>query len=193
MSLFHLMKVLNEDLEENGFDSLVIVHYNWGGISKFSKYESHGIVKLTYSSIEEFDSAFQQIISPPIAVVFDNIWHQYISKENEGRGSIADSIMKLNEMQYKMDETKVKLHKIINNSLDMDIVEECVDLLEELKFIHYENVKQTLNSLSPTWDVKESKQEDVEWLENKLQEVDNIINQVYKWLDECKGVMKSEL
>ncbi|CAJ0759793.1 3516_t:CDS:10 [Entrophospora sp. SA101] len=188
MSLFHLMKILNEDLKENGLDSLVIVHYNWGGISKFSKYESHGIVKLTYSSIDEFNSALQQI-SPSIAVVFDNIWHQDIFKENEGRGSIVDSIMKLNEMQCKMDGTKVKLHKRINNSPDMDIAEECVDLLEELELTHYENIKQALNSLSPTWDVKESKQEDVEWLENKLQEVDNIINQVYKWLDECKDVM----
>ncbi|CAJ0908470.1 9957_t:CDS:2, partial [Entrophospora sp. SA101] len=64
-SPFHLMNVLSEDLNENGLDSLVIVHYDCGGTSKFFNYESQDIIKLSHSSsIKEFHFALQQIISP---------------------------------------------------------------------------------------------------------------------------------
>ncbi|CAG8764480.1 11229_t:CDS:1, partial [Ambispora leptoticha] len=71
-----LMKYLNEnymgrlaitlhnDLKETGCDSLVILHYPWEGMSKFSNLEQYGIVKLKYTSVEQFHSALRDIIAP---------------------------------------------------------------------------------------------------------------------------------
>ncbi|CAG8443549.1 12761_t:CDS:2 [Funneliformis caledonium] len=58
-----LVDVLHKDLMETGCDSLVIIHYNNFGSSKFSNLEKHGIVKITYQSIEEFLNALRQIMS----------------------------------------------------------------------------------------------------------------------------------
>ncbi|RHZ85526.1 hypothetical protein Glove_64g64 [Diversispora epigaea] len=57
----HFVNILNDDLKENGFDSLVIVYDNWGGISKFSSWEKSGITKISYHSIEEFRSSLRKI------------------------------------------------------------------------------------------------------------------------------------
>ncbi|CAG8518680.1 7447_t:CDS:2 [Diversispora eburnea] len=59
----NFVNILNDDLKENGFDSLVIVYYNWRGMSRFS-WEKSGITKIsyrTYRSIEEFRSSLQKI------------------------------------------------------------------------------------------------------------------------------------
>ncbi|CAG8491849.1 5685_t:CDS:10 [Ambispora gerdemannii] len=53
--------ILHNDLKEIDCDSLVIVYYNWGGLSKFSNLEQHGIVKLKYITVEEFHFALRQI------------------------------------------------------------------------------------------------------------------------------------
>ncbi|CAJ0904481.1 2203_t:CDS:2, partial [Entrophospora sp. SA101] len=241
-SLYCLVKILNDDLKENGFDSLVIVYYNLRGISKFHSFESHGIVKLKYTSNQEFHSALRQIITPvasssmsailvnedynedDTARKIQNWIHKTLDRKktrqlhydpllektyNEVtifcqnslrhkrckyiillRGPTVDVIVKLNKLQSRMDVIKGKLNKTINNhSIDMDKVEECVELLEDLKYIHYENVKLTLGSLSTTENVMEHMRENIEWLKNKLQEAHEIINQVYGWLDKCnKGI-----
>ncbi|CAJ0924352.1 22586_t:CDS:10 [Entrophospora sp. SA101] len=259
-SLYCLVKILNDDLKENGFDSLVIVYYNLRGISKFHSFESHGIVKLKYTSNQEFHSALRQIITPVASSSMSAIlvnedynederfefsdetqepateiqtWFQQIHNSpqaNEAatkiqnwihktldrkksrqlhydpllektynevtifcqnslrhkrrkyiillRGPTVDVIVKLNKLQSRMDVIKGKLNKTINNhSIDMDKVEECVELLEDLKYIHYENVKLTLGSLSTTENVMEHMRENIEWLKNKLQEAHEIINQ----------------
>ncbi|CAG8532711.1 4900_t:CDS:2 [Ambispora leptoticha] len=55
---------LHNDLNETGCDSLVILHYHWGGVSKFSNLEQYGIVKLKYTSVKQFHSALRDIIAP---------------------------------------------------------------------------------------------------------------------------------
>ncbi|CAJ0759747.1 3823_t:CDS:10 [Entrophospora sp. SA101] len=240
-SPFHLMNILSEDLSDYGLDSLVIVHYNCGGTSKFSNYESQDIVKLTYSSIKEFHFALQQIISPvatsSMSVTITNededseitswfqqtnesatkiqtwirhaleqkkshqlqkIYNEIITfcqgalrKKKEKalhkyiillRDPMVDVTAKLNKMQSKMDATKDKLNIIkdkLNKDKDMDKAEECLNLLEKFNYTHYKkNVKQALDSLATTENVEKLKQENVEWLENKLQEAHDLINQV---------------
>ncbi|RHZ88684.1 hypothetical protein Glove_21g290 [Diversispora epigaea] len=53
--------VLNNDIKENGFDSLVIVYYNWGGMSRFSSLVNSGITMISYRNPDEFRSSLQKI------------------------------------------------------------------------------------------------------------------------------------
>nr|CAG8452440.1 146_t:CDS:10 [Entrophospora candida] len=167
-SPFHLMNILSEDLSDYGLDSLVIVHYNCGGTSKFSNYESQDIVKLTYSSIKEFHFALQQIISP----VATSSMSVTITNEDE------DS--EITSWFQQTNESATKIQTWIRHVFD------------QKNHTHYKkNVKQALDSLATTENAEKLKQENVEWLENKLQEAHDLINQVYEWLDKCKNVIKS--
>ncbi|CAG8610412.1 7477_t:CDS:2, partial [Diversispora eburnea] len=56
----HFVNILDDDLKENGFDSLVIVYHIWGGMSRFS-WEKFGITKISYRNIEEFRSSLRKI------------------------------------------------------------------------------------------------------------------------------------
>ncbi|CAJ0745543.1 7794_t:CDS:10 [Entrophospora sp. SA101] len=220
-SLCCLMNTLNDDLKENGFDSLL-------GIPFCSSTNHITTSDETQESATEIQTWFQQIHNSPnankAARKIQNWIHKTLDRKktrqlhydpllektyNEVtifcqnslrhkrckyiillRGPTVDVIVKLNKLQSRMDVIKGKLNKTINNhSIDMDKVEECVELLEDLKYIHYENVKLTLGSLSTTENVMEHMRENIEWLKNKLQEAHEIINQVYGWLDKCnKGI-----
>ncbi|RHZ88681.1 hypothetical protein Glove_21g295 [Diversispora epigaea] len=57
----HLIGILNNDLKENGFDSLVIIYYNKGGISRFSSLAKSGITMISYRNPDEFYSSLQKI------------------------------------------------------------------------------------------------------------------------------------
>jgi len=57
--LERLVTVLNDDLKEMSFDSLVIVHYHQISISKFAYLEKYGVKNLTYDSVEGFRSSLR--------------------------------------------------------------------------------------------------------------------------------------
>jgi hypothetical protein len=63
-SITSMIKILKDDLEETKCDSLVIVHYHWGGVSRFSELEKSGVPMLKYKTIEEFRTALRNIVSP---------------------------------------------------------------------------------------------------------------------------------
>jgi hypothetical protein len=58
-----LVDILKDDLRETDCDSLVIVHYHWGGISRFVELEKSGVVMLKYNSVEGFHSSLWKILS----------------------------------------------------------------------------------------------------------------------------------
>ncbi|CAG8449773.1 2698_t:CDS:10 [Ambispora leptoticha] len=102
------------------------------------------------------------------------------------RGIIVKNLVDLTKVQRKMDATKIKLQKIINNR---NSDEECLELLDDLKYIHYENIKMALDSLSIENTTKHQ-EADIEWLKNESQMADVYLNEVYRWIDKCKEFMK---
>ncbi|CAG8439004.1 8533_t:CDS:10 [Acaulospora morrowiae] len=60
---YKLAEILNNDLKKNGCDSLLILHYNWGGKSKFAEWEKFGISRISYSSVDEFRSSLQKVMA----------------------------------------------------------------------------------------------------------------------------------
>ncbi|CAG8625374.1 2575_t:CDS:2 [Funneliformis caledonium] len=59
-----LVNILKDDLKETGCDSLVIVQYQWGGLSRFAELEkSGGVMVLKYKSNEEFRESLMRIKS----------------------------------------------------------------------------------------------------------------------------------
>ncbi|CAG8526884.1 15115_t:CDS:10, partial [Dentiscutata heterogama] len=302
-----LVGIIKNDLRETGCDSLIIVYYNSGGMSKFSGLENFGITKLTYNSIEGFRSSLYKIMSPVVAekrfttsfstkellprrsdggmqnlipifsTSVDNEEGDDTSAENEDnedkeqlistrfyqildspeaqkaikkikdwlsrildrqksrhlgcdhildkaysdmqlfcqnashwdpilkekgkkkvlriykillRGHSVDMIVKLIKLQGKMDSIKDKLQKSVNNFSDDDKIENCLELLDELKYIHYENVKLSLEALS-TENIVKHEEANIGWLKNELLQAECFIDQVSEWIDKCKFVMKS--
>ncbi|CAG8530765.1 2253_t:CDS:10 [Ambispora leptoticha] len=106
------------------------------------------------------------------------------------RGIIVKNLVDLTKVQGKMDATKIKLQKIINNrNSDDQKIDECLELLDDLKYIHYENIKMALDSLSIENTTKHQ-EVDIEWLKNESQMAENCLNEVYHWIDKCKEFMK---
>ncbi|GBC01012.1 hypothetical protein RclHR1_04030007 [Rhizophagus clarus] len=104
------------------------------------------------------------------------------------KGLVVKIILKLTEMQNKLDKLNNKLQKIISNrSTDDEELESCLELKEDLKCIYSENIKLALDSLSITENSVKHKEADIEWLESKLHEANGIIDDVKKW------IVKSEL
>ncbi|PKY41812.1 hypothetical protein RhiirA4_396541, partial [Rhizophagus irregularis] len=62
-NIVRLVNILKDDLKETGCDLLVIVHYQWGGISRFQELEKSGVVMLKYNSVESFHSSLWKILS----------------------------------------------------------------------------------------------------------------------------------
>ncbi|UZO21754.1 uncharacterized protein OCT59_014139 [Rhizophagus irregularis] len=79
-----------------------------------------------------------------------------------------------------------RIRKFANNvSPDKNKSNQCLKLEDELR--NYRNkVEQTLKSLSITENSAKHKKIDIKWLNNKLQEANDIINQFQKWIDEYK-------
>jgi hypothetical protein len=65
-SIVRLVNILKDDLKETGCDSLVIVHYNWGGMSRFLELEKSGVAMLKYNTVEGFRSSLWKIVSPVV-------------------------------------------------------------------------------------------------------------------------------
>ncbi|CAG8553834.1 5171_t:CDS:10 [Ambispora gerdemannii] len=290
---------LHNDLKETDCDSLVIVHYHWGGLSKFSNLEEHGIVKLKYNSVEQFHFALRQIISPIVTegsasniqmnqlsrkpddhrqqkivigneddqnsemskeaqesatesqawfcrihdspqakesatkiqvwfrralqrqesrqhesdqilekifnemVVFcknELYWKAAVEKKGKKRvnkyhillrGLVVKNIADLTKMQGKMYATKIKLQKAINNhDSDDQKIEICLELLDDFKYKHYENVKLVLDLLSISENTTKHQEANIEWLKNESQMADNFLNDAYHWVVKCNDAMK---
>ncbi|CAG8557951.1 6165_t:CDS:10, partial [Ambispora leptoticha] len=285
-----LVKLLHNDLKERDCDSLVIVYYNCGGLSKHSDLEQHGIIELKYTSVEQFRSALRKIKSPTTEVnilinqlsqkpddhkqqnvvskqivnedvqntekfeifkeaqdwfrlihdssraqksatkiqnwfrralqrqesrqqnfdpvlekTFNNMivfckdeHHWRIAKKKKKpvnkyhillRGLIVKNIVDLTKLQEKMDAIKIKLQKTINNRNSNDQkIDECLGLLDDLKYIHNENVKMALDSLS----IENTKHQEanIEWLKNESQMADEFLSKVNEWMDKCKNTIK---
>ncbi|CAB5211866.1 unnamed protein product [Rhizophagus irregularis] len=207
-----LVNVLYKDLKETDCDSLVIVYYQLEGIpSRFSDWEKHGIIKLAYNSIEGFRSALQQIKSsvnivenvPENDTTLDEIYNDMIifckaimKEKGEKaankyiillRGWTVDVIVKLIKLQGRMEETKNRLKNTINShSSDANKIDRCLELEDELKYEYYEKVELALKSLSVTKNPSKHKEANIEWLENELHQAEDIIDQVWKWINECK-------
>ncbi|CAG8510853.1 7653_t:CDS:10 [Acaulospora colombiana] len=107
------------------------------------------------------------------------------------RVPMVDMIVKLIRLQERMDKIKVRLDKSVKKfDSDSDEYEICLDLREELRNTHYENVKTALNSLSVTENLERHKEANIEWLEAELEKADGIIEQVHKWINRCSEVIK---
>jgi len=135
------------------------------------------------------------------------------------RGLMVDVIVELNKLQDTMDKIKNKLQKTINiPSTDLGKLESCLELKDDLKFvdhsfeisfngfffdlsfkllkpfeffryIHYENVKSTLEVLSITENSVKHEEVDIEWLKNELQDAEIIIEQVTKWINDARSLI----
>ncbi|RHZ51578.1 hypothetical protein Glove_476g45 [Diversispora epigaea] len=273
----NFVNILNIDLKENNFDSLVIVFYNWGGISKFSSWEKSGITKISYHSIEEFRSSLQKIIPSVVTEIIESdtpnnrsfqpsdsseqsftpmpvdndeqieedqdtaiawfreirdssqaqkaalkiqTWFRRIQNREKSRQSpydpildkiykavklfcrnamnvtvrkynvhlrvpTVDIIVELIKLQDRMDKNKNKLKKIISCSSDEQKIESCLELEDELKFIHNENVKLSLELLSTTENSEKHKEADIEWLKYELGQAKDNIDLVWEWIEKC--------
>ncbi|RHZ77262.1 hypothetical protein Glove_183g71 [Diversispora epigaea] len=274
----NFVNILNDDLKENNLDSLVIVFYNWGGISKFSSWEKSGITKISYHSIEEFRSSLQKIIPSAVTEIIESdtpnyrsfqpsdsseqsftpipvdndeqiesqetaiawfreicdssqaqkaalkiqTWFHRIQNREKSRqshydpildkiykevrlfcqnamnetvrlynvylmGLTVDIIVELIKLQDRMDKNKNKLKKIISCSSDNDEqkIESCLELEDELKFVHNENVKLSLELLSTTENSEKHKEANIEWLENELGQAKDNIDFVLEWIEKC--------
>ncbi|PKY21480.1 hypothetical protein RhiirB3_409485 [Rhizophagus irregularis] len=314
-NIFRLVNILKDDLKETGCDSLVIVHYQWGGITRFQDLEKSGGVMLKYNSVESFHSSLWKIVSSvvtektslankllsqradvsvqntdfivgkedddndnddseddeddeqrftisrevsevttkiqvwfrqvqedprtlkavkriqywfrmtnelrqtPNQLVRDKIldkiyndtrnfcWNKSYWKDainHQGaeivrtynmllKGSTVDIVVELTKLQDKMDKIKNQLQKTISDrSIDDVKLESCLNLEDDLKHIHSENVKLALNSLLMTEDSTKHKEANIEWLKAELDQAEVIINQVLGWIEECKFTIKSK-
>ncbi|CAG8716693.1 5923_t:CDS:2, partial [Racocetra fulgida] len=107
------------------------------------------------------------------------------------KGDAVDLIVKLEKMQNEMDTIQNKLKKLIqSNTSGEKTIESCINLEDDLRFKHYDDVKFALDSLSTTENAVQHEKANIEWLENELQKTNCIINNVSKWIDECKTVTK---
>ncbi|CAB5211870.1 unnamed protein product [Rhizophagus irregularis] len=106
------------------------------------------------------------------------------------RGWTVDVIVKLIKLQGSMGETKNRLKKTINShSSDTNKVDRCLELEDELRYKYYEKVELALKSLSITENSQKHKKLSLGWLENELYQAEDIINQVWEWINECKKVV----
>ncbi|CAI2170806.1 19767_t:CDS:2, partial [Funneliformis geosporum] len=129
------------------------------------------------------------------------------------RGFAVNVIVELVKLQDKMDKIKNKLKKKINDPyMDGEKLESYLELEDDLKFvdiylktciaifiiiqlvricvfryIHNENVKLGLNSISTTDNMVKHEEADIEWLSDELQQARNTIDQVVEWIDHCKA------
>ncbi|PKY59304.1 hypothetical protein RhiirA4_550318 [Rhizophagus irregularis] len=314
-NIVRLVNILKDDLKETSCDLLVIVHYQWGGISRFQELEKSGVVMLKYNSVESFHSSLWKILSSVVTektssankllsqradVSVQNtdfivgkeeddnenddseddeddeqrftisregsevatkiqVWFRQIQEDprtleavkriqywfrmtNELRqtpnqlvrdkildkiyndtrnfcwnksywedainhqgteivrtynmllkGSTVDVVVELTKLQDKMNKIKNQLQKTISDrSIDDVKLESCLNLEDDLKHIHSENVKLALNSLLITEDSTKHKEANIEWLKAELDQAEEIINQVLEWIKECKFTIKSK-
>ncbi|CAG8508973.1 11648_t:CDS:10 [Diversispora eburnea] len=104
-------------------------------------------------------------------------------------GPTVYTIVELFKLQDRMDKTLNKLKKIINNRSSEDSkIDYCLELEDELKSTHYENVESTLKSLSTTENSEQHKEANIEWLENELEQANNNIDLVWEWIEKCNEV-----
>ncbi|CAG8502109.1 4772_t:CDS:10 [Ambispora gerdemannii] len=261
-----LVIILHNDLKETDCDSLIIVHYHLEGSSKFSGLEKHGIVKLKYTSAEEFHLALQQVISPIVSqdseklefsketqdsateiqnwfhqihnslqakesvtkiqvwfrralqrqksrqhrydtlleTVFNNMamfcnneihWNVAVKEKGKKtvnkyhlllRGPVVKNIVDLTNMQGKMNAKKNKFQKI-KNSLNDEKLEKCFELLEDLKYIHNENIVMALDSLE---NMTKHQEANIVWLINESQMAEDFLNAADTWINEWNDAMK---
>ncbi|CAB4422233.1 unnamed protein product [Rhizophagus irregularis] len=106
------------------------------------------------------------------------------------RGWTVDVIVKLIKLQGRMGETNNQLKKTINShSSDTNKIDRCLELEDELRYKYYEKVELALKSLSITENSQKHKKLNFGWLENELYQAEDIINQVWEWINECKKVV----
>ncbi|CAG8616318.1 13597_t:CDS:2, partial [Dentiscutata heterogama] len=105
------------------------------------------------------------------------------------RGPMVDTTVELIEQQDKMNKIKNQLKESMKHSSD-DKIESCLELLEELEFIHREDVQLAIDLLSI--ENEKHKEMDVAWLKNELEKASNIISKVLEWIESCKATMKSK-
>ncbi|GES97207.1 hypothetical protein GLOIN_2v1769589 [Rhizophagus clarus] len=86
------------------------------------------------------------------------------------RGLTVDTIVSLTRLKNRMDMVRNNSQRTINNRYAY------------LKHIHYENVNLILETLRCSTKHKEA---NIEWLNSKLQEAEDIIDQVSEWMNEC--------
>ncbi|CAG8633342.1 4892_t:CDS:2, partial [Ambispora leptoticha] len=107
------------------------------------------------------------------------------------RGLIVKNIVDLIKLQGKMDATKIKLQKMINNrSSDDQKIDKCLELLDDLKYNHYENIKMVLDSLSISKNTIRHQEANIDWLKNESQIAEDFLNDVYHWVNRCNDAMK---
>jgi len=103
------------------------------------------------------------------------------------RGLTVDVIVELDKMEGELDSIRNKLKKLINSrASNYKTIETCIDLEDDLRSDHFEDVKGTLRSLSTTENQIKHKEADIKWLKNELQKANDIICKVLQWIDKCK-------
>ncbi|CAG8450090.1 7512_t:CDS:10 [Dentiscutata heterogama] len=106
------------------------------------------------------------------------------------RGITYDIIVKLDKMEGELDLIRNKLKRKISSTSDYDIMDTCINLEDDLRSDHYENVKGALRSLSTTENMIKHKEADIKWLESEFQKTNDIIINISQWIGDCKTTIK---
>ncbi|RHZ84582.1 hypothetical protein Glove_79g82 [Diversispora epigaea] len=189
---------------KNGFDSLVMVFYNWGGMSRFSSWEKPGITKISYNSIEEFCSSLQKIIisfqpakpakpansiKQNFASIFDNGMMMMIVMMMMMMMVIMIVVVIVMTM-VMMIQNREKYHQS-HYDLILDKIYKAVKLFcQNVDTVRKYNVNLmgltlSLESLSTTENPGKHKEANIEWLENELEQVKEKFDLVREWIKKC--------
>ncbi|RIA87457.1 hypothetical protein C1645_777254, partial [Glomus cerebriforme] len=101
------------------------------------------------------------------------------------RGQTVDIIVELIRLQGRMEASKNKLKKAIKCTSNINKIDRCLELEDELKYDHYEKVELALKTLSITENSSKHKKTNIKWLEDELQQAKDIRDQVREWINEC--------
>ncbi|CAG8547507.1 18433_t:CDS:10 [Acaulospora morrowiae] len=122
------------------------------------------------------------------------VWFRQIAEREKYRKSHGDQILdKIYYEAMEFSQVLVKEHGkssalkyvIYLRGLTVDIIETCLDLRDELRITHNDNVEEMLNSLSIT-ESKKHKEMNIEWLKKELERASGTtIVQVSEWISKC--------
>ncbi|CAG8520792.1 11613_t:CDS:10, partial [Gigaspora margarita] len=190
-----IIKILNEDLRRTGCDFLVIAHYRYIKSRRVFPYLGPKVKKIIYEESHLFYSRLRwssKFFQKHKAAGKIQNWFRQIQKRKEFRLIYDSTFYKIfnNVMNFCKISIKEKGKTAIYKYYLRDKLESCLESLEELKFIHYEDVQLAIDLLSI--ENEKHKEKDVAWLKNELEKANNIISKVLEWIGECKDIMKSE-
>ncbi|CAG8567860.1 13873_t:CDS:10 [Dentiscutata erythropus] len=106
------------------------------------------------------------------------------------RGSTYDIVVELDKKEGELNLIRNRLKRIIGSTSDYEVMDTCINLEDDLRSDHYEDVKGALRSLSTTENMIKHKEADIEWMETELQKTNDIISDVSQWINDCKTIIK---